>query len=182
MKSRIGVLVCLFVMVIPYMAAAQSKMPVSEALDFWVGVAEQEITAGAQAMPEEKYSFVPKQGEFAGVRTFGQQIKHLAANNYRMAAYVFAQTPPPDQESETGPETVQTKAQIVEYLQGSFAELHRAAASLTEENMLDVVREHARQKGRMQFIVDAVVHSFAHYGQMVEYLRMNSIVPPESRK
>ena len=55
---------------------------------------------------QEKYSFAPTAGEFTGVRTFAQQIKHLAANNYRMAAYILGETPTPEQVSETGPDSV----------------------------------------------------------------------------
>ncbi|HKT68270.1 MAG TPA: DinB family protein, partial [Terriglobales bacterium] len=117
-------------------------------------------------------------------RTFGQQIRHLAANNYRMAAYIVAETPSPEQESETGPEGVRSKAQIMAYLKGSFAALHRAVSVINQKNMLEPMRlQHpSRQNTRLQFAVDAVAHSYDHYGQMVEYLRMNGIVPPASRR
>jgi hypothetical protein len=29
--------------------------------------------------------------------------------------------------------------------------------------------------------VESMIHALNHYGQMVEYLRMNGIVPPASR-
>jgi len=38
------------------------------------------VVSAADAMPAEKYSYAPTAGEFTGVRTFAQQIKHLAAN------------------------------------------------------------------------------------------------------
>jgi hypothetical protein len=133
-------------------------------------------------MPEEKYSFVPTAGEFTGARTFAQQVKHLAANNYRMAAYILAQTPTPDQEFETGPDAVRSKAQIMDYIKGSFAALHRAVAVVNEGNMVEPLAVPARQNTRLQLAVDAVAHSYDHYGQMVEYLRMNGIVPPASRR
>ena len=156
---------------------------VSQALDFWITNTENRVVPAADAMPGEKYSYAPTAGEFTGVRTFGQQMKHLAANNYRMAAYILNQTPTPDQESEAGPETVQSKAQIMDYLKGSFAVLHRAMATIKEGNMLKpVAASHSsQQKTRLQFAIDAVAHSSNHYGQMVEYLRMNGIIPPASR-
>src|ERR1700723_3935869 len=156
---------------------------VSQALDFWITNTENLVVPAADAMPAEKYSFAPSAGEFTGVRTFAQQIKHLAANNYRMAAYILNQTPPPEQESEAGPDAVQSKAQILSYLKGSFAALHKAMAAINEENMLKpVAASHSsQQKTRLQFAIDAVAHSSNHYGQMVEYLRMNGIIPPASR-
>ena len=157
---------------------------VSRALDFWISTTEHEVVSAADAMPQEKYSFAPSVGEFAGVRSFAQQIKHLAANNYRMAAYIMEETPAGDQESETGPDEVRSKAQIMDYLKGSFAALHRAVAAINEENFVAPMNSHhtSRQNTRLQFAVDAVAHSYDHYGQMVEYLRMNGIVPPASRK
>ena len=169
------------------LSRAQNNQPapirtVSQALDFWIITTENEVVPAADAMPGEKYSFAPAAGEFTGVRTFAQQVKHLAANNYRMAAYILNQTPPLDQESETGPDTVQSKAQIMDYLKGSFAALHRAMAAIDERNMLKpMAAAPSRQKTRLQLAEDVVAHSYDHYGQMVEYLRMNGIIPPASR-
>ena len=171
-------------LILPGIARAQSRLTPGQALDFWIGVAESEIVPAADAMPADKYGFAPTAGEFKGVRTFGEQVKHLAANNYRMAAYILGQEPTPDQEKEIGPEDVRTKAEIMEYVRGSFAMLHRAAATITPENMLEPLASNPspRQKTRMQWAEDAVAHSYDHFGQMVEYLRMNGIIPPNSRK
>ena len=163
-------------------ALPQAHLPVMAALDFWITNTESEVVPAADAMPESKYGFAPSGGEFAGVRTFAQQLKHLAANNYRMAAYITGQQPTPDQESERGPNDVQSKAQIVGYLKGSFAALHSAIASIDDQNMLQPLGLHLRQDTRLQLAIDAVAHSYDHYGQIVEYLRMNSIVPPASRR
>ena len=159
-----------------------THLPVTAALDFWITNTESEVVPAADAMPEEKYSFAPSSGEFAGVRTFAQQLKHLAANNYRMAAYINGQKPTPDQESETGPADLLSKHQIMDYLRGSFAALHQAVASIDDQNMLQPLALHLRQNTRLQLAIDAVAHSYDHYGQMVEYLRINGIVPPASRR
>jgi uncharacterized damage-inducible protein DinB len=186
MKIAFRSLFCFLVAFSSHIAPAQTKVAVGRALDFWIANAEEEVVSAADAMPEEKYFFAPTAGQFAGVRTFAQQVKHLAANNYRMAARIVGQTPTPDQEAETGPETVQSKAQIMDYLKGSFKALHDAAATITAENgfmpVLSARVGTAMQNTRVQFAIDAVAHSYDHYGQMVEYLRMNGIVPPASRK
>jgi hypothetical protein len=153
---------------------------------FWVTNTEKEVVSAADAMPGDKYSFAPTAGEFAGARTFAQQIKHLAANNYRMAAWMLHQDATPDQEAETGPDAVRSKVQIMEYLEGSFAALHKAVAGITAHNAVAPAWPErlgtAKQNTRVQFAVDAVAHSYDHYGQMIEYLRMNGIVPPASRR
>lgn len=179
-------LLCLLFVSVSSVASGQTSPTISQALDFWITNAEKEVVSAADAMPEDKYSFAPTAGEFTGARTFAQQIKHLAANNYRMAARILRQNVTPDQEAETGPDTVRSKAQIMDYLKGSFTALHRATASITAQNAVAPVLPErvgsTSQNTRVQFAVDAVAHSYDHYGQMVEYLRMNGIVPPASRK
>lgn len=166
--------------VIAQVAKPAESHTVSQVVDFWVTNTEQLIVPAAEAMPETKYSFAPSNGEFAGVRTFAEQIKHLAAANYQLAAATLGEEPPAGTDNETAPDSVKTKAQVMDYLKGSFLSLHRAAAALNENNMNDPIPSKGNRK-RLLMLIDAVVHSSNHYGQVVEYLRMNNIVPPESR-
>jgi uncharacterized damage-inducible protein DinB len=160
-------------------AALAQRQPARQSLDEWITNTEKHLIDLAEAMPEEKYSFAPTNGEFTGVRTFAEQVKHLAANNYGMSARIEGRKPSPDQLDETGPASVKTKAAIVEYLKGSFAALHKAVAALDDKRATIVVN--GEKHDPIWFAVDAVAHSFNHYGQLVEYLRMNGIVPPDSR-
>lgn len=162
--------------------AGSSAQPrnVSQVVDFWVSETEQLLVPAAEAMPEAKYSFAPSDGEFAGVRTFAEQVKHLAAANYQLAAATLGEEPPAGTARESAPASVKTKEQIMDYLRGSFAYLHRAAAALNENNMNDPIVSKGNRT-RLLMLVDALVHSSNHYGQIVEYLRMNNIVPPASR-
>jgi uncharacterized damage-inducible protein DinB len=157
---------------------------IAETLDSWITTAEQHVVPAAEAMPEDRYSFVPDQkcGEFKGVRTFAQQLKHLAANNYGMAALILGQQRTAETANETGPDSVRTKAEIVEYVKGSFVALQKAVATIDEKNVVQPTASPSQwQKTRLSFAMDAVAHSYDHYGQLVEYLRMNGIVPPDSR-
>lgn len=162
--------------------AEDREMPrtVSQVLDFWVTNTEQLLVPAADAMPEEKYPFAPQNGEFKGVRTFAEQVKHLAAANYQLGAGVLGEEPPSGTKNETAPDSVKTKQEIMRYLKGSLACLHRAAAAIDEKNMDEQIPAKGNRT-RLWLLVDAVVHSSNHYGQMVEYLRMNGIVPPASR-
>ena len=156
-----------------------SSRPVRQSLDEWISNTETQVVELAKAMPDEKYSFAPTNGKFDGVRTFGEQLKHLAANNYAVSARIEAKTPTQDQIDEIGPESVKTKAQIVEYVEGSFVALHHAIAKLSDANAGAIPQ--GQKHNAIWLIVDAVAHSFDHYGQLVEYLRMNDIIPPASR-
>jgi len=169
-------------------AVAQNQKPevptsTTQVLNDWVTNIEQLLVPAADAMPEAKYSFAPTAGEFKGVRTFAEQVKHLAAANYLLGSRILGEAPPDGTQGETAPASVRSKAEIMEYLKGSFACLHRAAASLNEKNAVEPIpnTKGTWQRTRLGLLIDALAHSSNHYGQMVEYLRMNGIIPPESR-
>ncbi len=164
-------------------AADAPKPTVSGLFDKQLGIAENEVVALAEAMPADKYSFAPSQGEFKGVRTFAQQVKHIAKTNYEMAAIVLGEKPPVDTgKSENGPDALTSKDQIVGFLKSSFVYCHKAESSLTKDNLTDLIDIGEGQKGPRGLYANIPIwHSFDHYGQMVEYARMNGIVPPASR-
>jgi uncharacterized damage-inducible protein DinB len=136
-------------------------------------------------MPADKYGFAPTDGEFKGVRTFGQQLKHLAATNHILAAAALGEAPPADAGDEVGPETVRTKAEILDYLNDSFAHLGKAVDAIGDTRVpvksSPISPLPVTSTTRLALTVEALVHDFDHYGQMVEYLRMNGVVPPASR-
>ncbi len=146
---------------------------------------ERVLVLTADAMPADKYGFAPTDGEFNGVRTFGQMVKHLSATNYILAAAALGEEPPADAGDELGPEAVRTKAEILSYLNGSFAQLHKAIEAIGDKSVPVKASPISPLKGaevtRLALVVESLVHAFDHYGQMVEYLRMNGVVPPASR-
>ena len=160
------------------------RRTVSQVLNHAVSTVESEVVPAADAMPEDKYSFAPTSGEFKGVRTFSQQAKHVATVNYILAAAILGEKPPVDTSNENGPDSITTKADIVKYLKDSFSYLHRAAGSVDDKNLLTPVKNPFGEGTgtRMGLAIGATGHCFDHYGQMVEYLRMNGIVPPASRQ
>jgi uncharacterized damage-inducible protein DinB len=146
---------------------------------------EKVIVSAADAMPADKYGFAPTDGEFKGVRTFGQMVKHLSATNYILAAAALGEEPPADAGDELGPEAVRTKAEILNYLKGSFAYLDKAIEAIGQQTApvksSPISPLKSTEETRLALAVESLVHAFDHYGQMVEYLRMNGVVPPASR-
>ena len=104
-----------------------------------LGGVEKEVVSAAEAMPDDKFNFAPTQGEFKGVRTFAQQIKHIAAVNYMMGAGILAEKPPIDLKGENGPDNITSKADVVKFLKDSFAYAHKAANSVTDANVLEMI-------------------------------------------
>jgi hypothetical protein len=155
------------------------------ALRIFLKSVQTEIVAAAEDMPAYKYSFAPTEGEFKGVRTFAQQVKHLSATNHILAAASLGEDPPADAGDENGPETVRTKAEIIDYLNSSFAHLGKAIDAIGEPNATvkssPISPLPATAATRLAFTVESLIHAFNHYGQMVEYLRMNGVVPRASR-
>jgi hypothetical protein len=168
----------------PVQASVPARVPLSQTVDFFVGELEKQLVDAADAMPAWKYPFVPSAGEFKGVRSFGQQVKHLAATNYILAAAVQRQPPPADAGDETGPASLYMKADILEYLKGSFRALHQAAATIDDANTVipdTPISPLVGRATRLGYVQEALIHLYDHYGQMVVYLRLNGIIPPASR-
>jgi DinB superfamily len=163
--------------------AKDEPKTIAQILDGGVKTIESEFVPAAEAMPEDKYGFAPTNGEFKGVRTFGQQVKHVAAVNYLVAAAILGEKPPVELGGESGPDSVKSKADIVKFAKDSFAYAHKAVASITAANATaDIKSPFGEGKvTRMGMATVLAWHGFDHYGQMVEYLRMNGIIPPASR-
>jgi hypothetical protein len=170
------------------MAAPATPTPgapstIAATVDLQVSGVEKRIVEAAEAMPESKFDFSPESlnipgAEYKGVRSFALQIRHVAASNYALWSPVTGDKIPDDYRGGNGPENLKTKAEIMKFLKDSYAMGHRAAAGLTEQNILQDV---SKGRSRLYMTTFAVAHAYDHYGQMVEYLRMNGIVPPASR-
>ena len=185
MKNLYSMSACL--LLLSGIALAQAAKPepqtVSQVLAHSVTNVEHEFVPAAEAMPEDKYAFAPTTGEFKGVRTFAQQVKHVAAVNYILGSGILGEKSPVDTGGENGPDSIKSKADIIKYLKDSFAYLHKAAESVNETNLVAPIKNPFGEgtATRLALATGAVGHCFDHYGQMVEYLRLNGIIPPASR-
>jgi len=165
------------------MAKPEETQTLTQIVDHTLSGVESEFVSAADAMPEGKYSFAPTKGQFKGVRTFAQQVKHVAAVNFMIGAAILGEKPPVDLGSENGPDSIKTKADIMNFLKDSFAYMHKANLTITADNATASIKSPFGQ-GTVSRLAIATLdagHCFDHYGQMVVYLRMNGIVPPASR-
>ena len=153
-------------------------------MDRQVTTIEKLIVDAAEAMPEDKFNFSPESlnlpgSNYKGVRSFAVEVKHIASSNYFLWTPLTGDKLPEGLKDGNGPENLKSKVEIIKFLKDSFALGHHAAATLTSENMLE---NPGRSKStRLHLATFGVAHAYDHYGQMVEYLRMNGIVPPASR-
>ena len=162
----------------------QTPATLASGIDHEITVVEKEVVDAAEAMPEDKYNFSPESlkiagSDYKGVRTFAEQLKHIAASNYLIWSGITGDKAPDTANGGKGPDAMKAKADIVKFLKESFAYGHKVVATLTPANCVETVGKNKRTK--LFLATFAPAHAFDHYGQMAEYLRMNGIVPPASR-
>lgn len=186
--SRIAatLLLCCAVAAAPAFALAQESAPAKPAVGTpqppaqvygkLLGLMEKEFVSAAEAMPEDKFNFAPTQGDFKGVRPFGEQVKHVAIAN----AYFFHDPNKPMSDMKDKQDSINkltSRADILQALKDSFAQAHTYVDAITPENAF-VTTANGTRAGMASF---GLAHLNDHYGQMVVYLRMNGIIPPASR-
>lgn len=168
----------------PQSQPPQPPQTLASMVDREISAVEKQVTEAAEAMPEEKFNFTPESltipgDDYKGVRAFAAQVKHIASSNYFIWSPLTGDAVPAAIKDGNGPADVKSKAEILKFLQESFALGLKAAATLTTENMLQPVGK--GKSARLHLAEFGVAHAYNHYGQMVEYLRMNGVVPPASR-
>ena len=150
---------------------------------------EEELMGAVKAMPAEKFDFAPSAAIFApsqkpdylspdnkGVRSFGAMVAHIAQANYFFGSALSGLKPDVDVKAIGN---LTDKDKLVVALSASFEFLHKAIGTMTAQNAFESVKGTQTRASVAGF---AIAHGFDHYGQLVEYLRMNGIVPPASAK
>jgi hypothetical protein len=157
---------------------------IASVVDRDISDVEKQMIDLAEAMPEDKFNFSPETlhipaSEYQGVRSFAFALKHVAASNWFIWSPLTGEKLPEGLGNGNGPDNLTKKSEILKFLKDSFALGHRAAGTLTIENMLQTAGN--SKSTRLRLAEFGVAHAYDHYGQLVEYLRMNGIVPPASR-
>jgi hypothetical protein len=167
-------------------SAPQPPTTIAALVERQVSVSEKQIVEAAEAMPEDKYNFSPESlnipgSDYKGVRTFAMEVKHIATANFAFWTPLTGDPLPASIKGPNGPDELKTKAEIIKFLKDSYAAGHKAAATVTSENFMEAVTFRTGKAPRIYLALNGPSHANDHYGQMVEYLRMNGIVPPASR-
>jgi uncharacterized damage-inducible protein DinB len=177
-----------FVLAVPaYAQPAKTPKPaapppsVSGTLDRQLSIVESDLVRLVKAMPAEKFDFVPPGEGFKGVRSFKQQVGHLAAAMEMFSCTLLGEKPTiTEEEEKNGPSRLKTKEDYVTFLEQAFAHGHKAAQSVTEKNQLEMVGNSFKGT-KLGFANLLTWHTFDHYGQLVVYARFNGVVPPASQ-
>lgn len=174
-----GIFTAITLCATPLLAGKGAPGPL-QIFDQQLSALEHEVMGVVETMPANKFSFAPRDGAFTTARTFAGQARHIAfcLNEVAVALLGEPMLPHPDQE---GPRDVTGKDDVVHYLKDAFAHAHRALATLTNDNLLQQIADPYVENlhtSRLNAATIFLSHTWDHYGQMVEYLRMNNLRPP----
>jgi uncharacterized damage-inducible protein DinB len=147
-----------------------------------VNQVEQKIVALAKAMPESTYAWRPA----PDVRTAGEVLLHVAADNYLIPVYMGKAAPAATgitgeySTSVTYEKRKLNKAQIVAELEASFKHLHEAMGLTTDANANEQMKFFGSDVSRQRAMIGTVTHLHEHLGQMIAYARSVGVKPPWS--
>jgi uncharacterized damage-inducible protein DinB len=161
--------------------APGTQMSPVEAQDELLNLFQEEFMGVAKAMPADKYAFAPPStngAKYDGVRTFAQEVSHVTLANYYFASKILGEKLPVDGKAIQG---LTSKDDLLKAAAASFDYAHKALASITPDNAYVAIDGVDGLHSRSVIASFISAHGYDHYGQMVEYLRMNGIVPPGSK-
>ncbi len=166
--------------------AQQQEIPktTAESIGGILSYTEDQFFSIAEAMPAEQYSYIPSApgGKFDGVRSFAEQVKHVACANYAFFNEIEGKTPP-DGCEKGGPAPAKTKPELLKYLRDSFDYGNKVLATVNAQNAMDRVEgRYGGPNTKLGIATIAVWHIADHYGQIVYYVRLNGIVPPPTQR
>lgn len=180
--NKLSMFLLLSVLGVP--ASAQAPPPAqANPLSTWLRNAytgnRNNIVRTAEKMPEENYGMRP--GAQLDVRTFGQQVSHVATYNFLWCSQAKGEKNP----SPGNLDKLTSKAEIMKVLNDAFTYCDSAYNALTDTSgaeMIDITQENGRQTRnlRMGLLTLNYGHNNEIYGSMVVYLRMKNLVPPAS--
>jgi DinB superfamily len=181
MKTLLSVPVAIALLLVALPTVAQQQASpaktVPDSINYMWKMVESDFTSLAEAMPEDKWNFKPTQGAFTDGRTFGEQVKHVACANEAWAKKLRGEKPP--DHCDTGVRIRQRRKP--RFWLTCTKRMDGEIAKSKLDNLMAPMKGPYAGDDRLEVLNSALWHISDHYGQLVEYVRMNGIVPPASR-
>lgn len=143
--------------------------PMTRALRLWWGIADY-IVQVAEAMPEDKYSFKP----FADMRSFGDEIGHVADEHYLRCSQVRGEAPP----AKTVEGKVARKDDLVSKLKESVAYCNAVYEGMTDTNLSTSWQQGDTRGINLGPLVANIAHDNEHWGILIMLMRISGVAPP----
>ena len=171
--TRTILAVALAALFVPTFASAQSN-PFVDAAKAQLATIKTNVIRTAEKVPEDLYEFKPT----PEVRSLGQLLAHIADGNFGICGAGSTMKPPMSGvEKSTGGKG---KAAIQKALAASFEFCESAWASMDNTRSPEVVKTFLGTQPRFSVLSFNTAHVWEHYGNLVTYMRLKSIVPPSS--
>jgi uncharacterized damage-inducible protein DinB len=137
------------------------------------------IVRTAEKMPDEFFDMRP--GAQTEVRTFGQQVGHVANFNYLWCSEAKGDKNP----NSANLEKLGSRAELMKALSDAFSYCDGVYSALTDASgseVIDITQESGRHTRipRLGLLILNYGHNNEIYGSMVVYLRIKNLVPPAS--
>jgi uncharacterized damage-inducible protein DinB len=169
-------------------AQAKSANTAAKSMDGVLSIYEGDIVPAAEAMPADKFDFAPGSAIFAAgskadfttpkpVMSFGEEVRHIAQANYMFFTMGGAKA---DRDVKAI-DDLRGRDESIKALKDSFAFGHKVLNESSDADSLKEIKIFGKPSTPAAAYAFALAHMGDHYGQMVEYLRMNGVVPPASR-
>ena len=134
-----------------------------------------------EAMPEDAIGFKPT----PEIRSFAEQMLHLAGGNYMFAAVASGKENPWDftkgKDPVNVPEFKANKAALLKFVMESYDFAIDAVKGLTSAQLDEVVQLFNMKMPRHMLLAKGIEHAAHHRGQTTIYLRLKGITPPSER-
>ncbi|MGA1998349.1 MAG: DinB family protein [Terriglobales bacterium] len=151
-----------------------SSNPVSDTVRAMLGGRAKNLTAAAEAMPADKYSYKPTEQQM----TFGTLVEHIANSNNFLCAKLANQAEPSAKISDKDP-----KDKLVAALKNSFAYCETALKGVQDSQLGEPVTMWGGRQAPKAAALIGLTNDWAdHYGLAATYLRLNGILPPTAQK
>ncbi len=138
----------------------------------WAG-AKLNATEAAEKMPDANFNFKAT----PDVRSFGEIIGHITDGNMTYCSLAKGEAPP-----KPAAEKLASKAEVVKALNDSFTFCDAVFNTLTDESLLEKVKNGQRETARGVYIAGVIAHVNEHYGNLVTYMRLKGLVPPSTER
>jgi uncharacterized damage-inducible protein DinB len=155
-------------------AVKPAPSPSQAVLESWNEIGRK-LTAMAEDFPEDKYEYKPT----PTVRSFAEQLLHVAGANYIFTNLAQGQKPPGEEDPKR--DKYKTKSDVVAFVKKSFEDGAAVIKAKGDKGMSEVASDGREQFRLSELAYGLIEHSGEHYGQLALYYRMSGLVPPESR-
>ncbi|MBD2753250.1 DinB family protein [Spirosoma validum] len=129
------------------------------------------------AMSEDGINYKPT----PEIRSFADQMLHLANANYNFGAVASGKTNPMQGKKMEEMADLKTKATLTKAVMDSYDFMIDAVKGMSDAQLAEMVKMGPREMSRETVLAKAFEHQTHHRGQCTIYIRMKGIKPPNEK-